>query len=285
MRRTVADEIHHSAKNKPVAYLLAFSNPSDTTLSVWAIPEPLLYDTLSSLPLKEDGQAYTIQIFTNKQQIEHCAASPDLAPYFQTFPLSRHELLMLRESREVDALVSRERAIARGQEDTDIDDGEGDSAAESETNMIFATVAQQLAEAGVFDPSGISDAREQVLSSIVRRRGQPAFRQCLLSAYNGRCAFSGCDVEPVLEAAHIVPYMGPETNHPGNGLLLRADLHTLFDLKLIAIDVAAMSLLVSPLLAGTCYEELRGKPIKVSEDPHSRPSREAIEQHRKESGL
>lgn len=285
MRRTVASDLHDIANNKPVAYLLAFSNPLDTTLSVWAIPEPLLHDSLLSLPLKEDGQGYTIQIFPDKQRIEHSATTPELAPFFQEFPLSRHELLVLGESREVDALVRRERAIARELEDPDIADGVDESAEESETEMSLATVAQQLTAAGVFDPSGISDAREHVLSSIVRRRGRPAFRQQLLAAYRVRCAFSGYDVEAVLEAAHISPYMGPETNHPTNGMLLRADLHTLFDLKLIAIDVATMSLLIAPMLAGTCYEELRGRPIIIPEDPHSRPSREALEQHRTESGL
>jgi predicted restriction endonuclease len=129
------------------------------------------------------------------------------------------------------------------------------------------------------------DARERVLSSIVRRRGQPAFRENLLTAYHGQCAITGCDVEDVLEAAHIVPYKGPETNHPGNGLLLRADMHTLFDLKRISVDVASMTLLVSPSLSGTCYEGYRGMQIKLPNDPGSQPSREALDQHRRESGL
>ncbi|WP_336979879.1 HNH endonuclease signature motif containing protein [Altererythrobacter fulvus] len=54
-------------------------------------------------------------------------------------------------------------------------------------------------------------------------------------AYEGRCAISGCDVREVLEAAHIMPYLGEETNDVRNGLLLRADLHTLFDLGLLKI--------------------------------------------------
>ena len=123
------------------------------------------------------------------------------------------------------------------------------------------------------------------MSSIVMRMGQPAFRQRLLLAYNGRCAITGCGLEHVLDAAHITPYKGPETNHPANGLLLRTDLHTLFDLKLVAIDVTTMTVLVSPSLGGTCYEEYRGRPIEVPADPSSRPSREALEQHRHESGF
>jgi hypothetical protein len=211
--------------------------------------------------------------------------SPDLAPYFQEFPLSRHELLILRESREVDSLVRRERAIAHGNEVPDIDNDKRGFATESETGKLLATAEQQLTEAGIFDPSGISDARERALSSIVRRRGQPVFRQNLLAAYKCRCAITGCSLEPVLEAAHIIPYRGPETNHTGNGLLLRTDLHTLFDLKLVAIDVTTMNLLISPLLAGTSYEEYCGRRITVPDDPHNRPSLESLEQHRKESGL
>lgn len=145
--------------------------------------------------------------------------------------------------------------------------------------------AQRLADAGFFDPQGITDARERILASIVRRQGQPAFRRHLLLVYKGQCAITGCNVEAVLDAAHIVPYNGPETNHPGNGLLLRTDLHTLFDLGLVAIDTESMTVLVSPVLAGTCYEDYRERRIRIPEDGASCPSREALDQHREASGL
>jgi hypothetical protein len=263
MRRPLADKIHESASEKPVAYLLAFSHPSDGKLNVWAIPEPLLYDSLSSLSPKEGGNEYTVQISPKRQRIEGYDASPDLGSFFQELPLSRQELLVLRRAREADALKKRERANARG----------------------LGTLTQQLVERGGFDPSGLVDARKRILSSIVRRMGQPAFRQDLLAAYKGRCVITGCGVEQVLDAAHIIPYMGPETNHPANGLLLRTDLHTLFDLKLIAIDAATMTLLISPFLQGTCYQQYQGSPIKIPDDPDRRPSPQALERHRKESGL
>jgi len=254
-------------------------------LNVWVIPEPLLHGSLSNLPFKEGGQEYTIQIWTDKQRIENDALSPDLAPYFLRFPLSRHELLALNESREVDASVRRERLIARGEEGPGADERDDDSAPEPDTRKLLTTVEQALNEEGYFDPEGITDARERVLSSIVRRRGQPTFRQHLLAAYNGRCAVTGCDVEAVLDAAHIVPYLGPKTDLPGNGLLLRTDLHTLFDLKLIVIDVATMSLVVSPTLSGTCYEEYRGRLVRLPDDPTWRPSQRALEQHRREARI
>lgn len=118
IRRTVADAVHEKAAKKPVAYLLAFSSPEDTTLNVWAIPEPVLHESLSNLPAKDGGQEYTLQIFAHKQRIDHDAASPDLTSYFRKCTLSPRELLVLRESRDVDALVRRSRAIASGDEDS-----------------------------------------------------------------------------------------------------------------------------------------------------------------------
>jgi hypothetical protein len=156
---------------------------------------------------------------------------------------------------------------------------------DSETEDLRASAEEELEEQGAFDPRGIKDARTRILSAVVRRQGQPAFRKRLLTAYNRRCAITGCSVESVLEAAHIVPYKGEITNHPGNGLLLRADFHTLFDLRLVAINEVTMRLLVSPKLNGTGYENYRGKKLRIPKDESSRPSREALERHRVESGL
>jgi hypothetical protein len=285
IRRTVADLMHDYARNKPVAYLLAFSNPSDKRLRVWALPEPIVHSSVSRLPVKAGGDEYSLRIFADKQRVENDPASPNLAQYFQEFRLSQRELMLLRKSREMDDLVRRERAIARGKDAPDSDDDDGSPTTETDTYKYLAIAEKQLTEEGVFDPSGISDARERALSSIVRRRGQPVFRQRLLTAYNGRCAISGCNVEQVLDAAHIVPYMSRKTNHVGNGLLLRTDMHALFDLKLVTVDGMTMRLLVSPSLSGTAYEEYHGRQIHVPDDLPCRPSRQALEQHRKESGL
>ena len=100
-----------------------------------------------------------------------------------------------------------------------------------------------------------------------------------------RCAISGCDVVPVLEASHITPYLGTHTNRADNGLLLRADLHTLFDLKLIAIDTESMTVLVSPDLNGTCYEEFRDTQLRLPPAREDWPSQAALRKHREGSGL
>jgi len=135
----------------------------------------------------------------------------------------------------------------------------------------------------VFDPAAIEDGRERVAREIAIRRGQAAFRQKLLQAY-GRCAMTGCTVEPALEAAHIVRYQGPGTNHVTNGLLLRADLHSLFDFGLLSVDPSTLTILVSPMLDGTEYGGLRGQPLQLGHAGAS-PSQQALAHHRAASHL
>jgi len=120
----------------------------------------------------------------------------------------------------------------------------------------------KLAEAsGSFSPSDAVDDRRRILASIVRRRGQAAFRSALLQAYGGRCAMTGCDVSDALEAAHIHPYFGPGSNTVSNGLLLRADIHTLFDLYLVAVNPDSLRIAVAPALRQSTYGELDGSAL------------------------
>lgn len=146
-------------------------------------------------------------------------------------------------------------------------------------------VAQALEATGAFDPSSVADGREHTIASIVRRRGQPEYRQRLLEAYEGRCAITGCNAVEALEAVHIVPYRGAETNHPSNGLLLRADVHILFDLGLLAIDTSRMTVLISPSLLSTSYSWLSGRHLQLPRSWSLTPSVEALDQHRAWAGL
>lgn len=115
---------------------------------------------------------------------------------------------------------------------------------------------------GAFDPTDDKDARERVAALIARRQGQPAFRRRLLDAYGNRCAISGCDCADALEAAHIRPYKGKHTNHIKNGILLRSDLHTLFDLGKIRID-SNRRVIVCDELQSTVYKEYSGKQLML----------------------
>jgi len=130
-----------------------------------------------------------------------------------------------------------------------------------------------------FNPANIIDGRQRVFSEIVRRLGQQAFRNKLLSAYGNQCAVTRCTTEWVLEAAHITPYLGIKTNAVSNGLLLRADIHTLFDLSLISIEPHHIKIRVSSLLAGSQYVELDGREPAFPRSLAIQPSRAALEQH------
>jgi hypothetical protein len=141
-------------------------------------------------------------------------------------------------------------------------------------------IAPEQADTNDFDPDDIEDAREHVARTIAQRRGQRAFRDVLLAAYGGQCAISGCAVVDVLEAAHIIPYRGAATNVVSNGILLRADLHTLFDCGLIAIDPEKMTIVISSSLRNSGYRQLDGRSLRLPDSPANAPSRKALQQHR-----
>lgn len=112
-----------------------------------------------------------------------------------------------------------------------------------------------------FSPND-QDERTVALQSVKLRRGQAAFRASLLAHFDGRCVVSGCEVEEILEAAHINPHRGTKDNHLENGLLLRADLHTLFDLSLLTIDPQTYRLVLAPHVAqDPHYGHLANKKI------------------------
>lgn len=124
------------------------------------------------------------------------------------------------------------------------------------TRVLLEHEAKVAEATGSFSPTDEVDERQRVLAAIVRRRGQPAFRKALLDAYGGRCAMTACDAIDALEAAHIRPYSGQSSNHVSNGLLLRADIHTLFDLYLIGVNPETYEITISPTLRDTSYGEL-----------------------------
>lgn len=130
-----------------------------------------------------------------------------------------------------------------------------------------------------FDPDSLVDARRRELAAVIARRGQPEFRRKLLRAYERRCAITGCDCPDALEAAHIQCYLGTDTNHITNGLLLRSDVHTLFDLRKITV-ADDYTLIVSDDLRHTVYGRLDGKLLRLPVNPADRPNRKMLERHR-----
>ncbi len=126
------------------------------------------------------------------------------------------------------------------------------------------------------DSRALAEAPERI------REGQGAFRVRLLSAY-GACTITGEHALPVLDAAHIQPYLGPPSNHIQNGIVLRTDLHRLYDDGYITVT-PDLRLEVSRRLKdefdnGHAYYEMAGRTVQVPRNPRLQPSRNALEWH------
>lgn len=97
----------------------------------------------------------------------------------------------------------------------------------------------------------------------VIRPGQANFRGTMFARYGGECCISGCRVDTLLEAAHIIPYRGDQTDDVRNGLLLRVDLHRLFDAHLITINPVTLRVEVANSVDDAEYQALNGKRMFV----------------------
>jgi len=122
------------------------------------------------------------------------------------------------------------------------------------------------------------DARLQVV-----RLGQDAFKAVIAHNYAHHCAITGDKVRPVLEAAHILPVASGGQHRPDNGLLLRSDMHTLYDRGYIGVD-DRYRLQVSPLLRaefgnGEALYARAGEVIGTPARRADKPAREFLQWH------
>ena len=127
------------------------------------------------------------------------------------------------------------------------------------------------------DLADFHDERARVVADVVRRKQQGLFRSKLLDAYDYHCAISRYDAEPALQAAHISSYLGRKSQLVANGVLLRADLHTLYDRSWLSIDPSHMTVRLAPQLLNTRYGDLEGRRIRVPRDKALRPSEARLE--------
>jgi len=104
-----AKAFHASAANRPALYLMACWQPAHDTMHVWAIPEPVMFDALPKLPVREIKEKRTVQIKTNVHRFEQCERSPDLKAYYQSLNLTQPELDSLKEANETDRSVKDRR--------------------------------------------------------------------------------------------------------------------------------------------------------------------------------
>lgn len=119
---------------------------------------------------------------------------------------------------------------------------------------------------------------------LVRPRlGQGGFKTLVREAYDRRCAITGHKIVPTLQAAHILPVSKNGENRIDNGMLLRSDVHTLFDQGYLGV-APDLKLHVSPRLRsefgnGDEFYSRHGKGIATPRAPADRPKREFLEWH------
>ena len=112
------------------------------------------------------------------------------------------------------------------------------------------------------NPIENDDFTEKQYYARTIRKGQPKLREALLEAYNNSCTISGHGPTNVLEACHIVPHNVSGNNQLDNGLLLRSDLHCLFDDGLLKINPKTYKIEIDDSLSDSPYHKFQGQEIR-----------------------
>ena len=119
--------------------------------------------------------------------------------------------------------------------------------------------------------------------AVFPRLGQGSFRLIVTDSYQRRCAFTNSPVLHVLEAAHIRPYSSGGTHAPSNGILLRQDLHTLFDRGYMTVTpshrIEVSSHIKEEFHNGKEYYALHGQNMRLPEYDNREPSAEFLRWH------
>lgn len=108
------------------------------------------------------------------------------------------------------------------------------------------------------------EARLDSYYRTLARPQQAAFRRLLLGAFGATCAITRNRAAPALQAAHITPFSSSGSDTLDNGILLRADLHLLFDSGDLAIDPTTLTAHFSPRCRSD-YSACHGTPLLIPE--------------------
>lgn len=120
------------------------------------------------------------------------------------------------------------------------------------------------------------DELEKLRVEVNRRKYQGRFRRKLLKAFGNKCTVSGVADVHVLEAAHIVAHASSRINKTTNGLLLRADLHLLFDKNLLKVHPHHLTVHISNSILENEYTKFDGIKIRTRIDGKV-PDKELLE--------
>jgi len=160
--------------------------------------------------------------------------------------------------------------------------GKGYDLASGEGARVWASCQERLARAAA--PLLVADEQRYGEPIAARSRlGQGGFRVAVIDAYDRACAVTGERSLPALEAAHIRPYADDGSHDVRNGLLLRSDVHRLYDRGYVTVT-PDHRFRVSPRLRadyanGKTYYALDGRRIATPKRSECMPSNEALAWH------
>ena len=120
-----------------------------------------------------------------------------------------------------------------------------------------------------------TNAKEKTTQSVTERKGQGAFHAAVSRAYNGQCCVTGETTPELLQAAHIQDYINKDSNHIQNGLLLRIDIHKLFDSGMLLID-NHYKVHISSQVKSAAYTQYDNQSISLPAKQSERPSLAAL---------
>lgn len=130
---------------------------------------------------------------------------------------------------------------------------------------------------------GLSEPRYGEPTLIRPRLGQGTFRVAVTDVYGRRCAVTGERTLPILDAAHIRPFAAGGAHEVSNGLLLRTDVHRLFDLGYVTVSgdghFEVGRRLREDFENGRNYYAMHGQLVNVPSDSRYRPARDVLEWH------
>lgn len=153
--------------------------------------------------------------------------------------------------------------------------------------QVWQQVQERLRFEGVAPSATTTDTQQEARFGspqvLLPRLGQGSFRVVVTDAYKRRCAFTGSPVLHVLDAAHIRPFAENGPNDVRNGILLRQDVHTLFDHGYITVTpeyrVEVSGRIKEEFENGREYYSAHGKVITLPDASRLRPAREFLSWH------
>lgn len=161
--------------------------------------------------------------------------------------------------------------------------GKGYSTDTEEGLRLWQAVGERLA-AMPQAPRPVTGDRYGTPVPLRRRLGQGAFRLAVTDGYGRRCAVSGERTLPILDAAHIRAYGDGGEHDLSNGLLLRTDIHRLFDLGYVTVTECSRFAVSERLKAdfdnGVHYYAMQGTVLATPRPGFAPPSAEALKWHR-----